>query len=234
MAVHVFGIPCDVLQIEAIAKRHNLKVIYDGAHAFGVQYLGRSLLSYGDISTCSFHSTKLFHTVEGGCIVARDTNISSNIELLKRFGHEGDTHFQLGINGKASELHAAMGLCNLKYIKNIIRLREKIVKQYDRLLIKHIQRPLIPVGVTYNYGHYPVVFKDEKETLAVIKVLNGRNIFPRRYFYPSLNTLSYLPDRQPCPVSEDIASRIVCLPLYPGLSDQNVRIICKLIINELT
>lgn len=229
MAVHVFGNACDIERIEAIAKKHNLKVIYDGAHAFGASYKGRSLLDYGDISTCSLHSTKLFHTIEGGAVITRDAKTSSRIELLKRFGHNGDDHFSLGINAKASEFQAAMGLCNLKYIDDIIAERKRLSELYDSQLGALARKLVLQPGSKYNYGYYPVVFGDEKQLLDAVTRLNKENIFPRRYFYPSLNTLPYLQKRTVCPNSEDLATRIVCLPLYVGLEDDIINKICEIL-----
>ena len=228
LAVHVFGFPCDVEKIELIAKKHDLKVIYDAAHAFGVVYKGRSLLSYGDISTCSFHATKLFHTIEGGAIVVKDDSVNSNTDVIKRFGHEGDDHIMLGLNAKASEFQAAMGLTNLKHIDEILDKRKKICDLYDTLLKGVITIPSPKGDVGRNYAYYPVLFKDEKTTLAAIRVLNANNIYPRRYFYPSLNKIDYI-NGGSCKVSEDIASRILCLPLYPDLSHENVKKISELI-----
>ena len=125
MAVHVFGYACDVEKIQAIADKHKLKVIYDGAHAFGSRYKNQSLLSYGDVSTLSFHATKLFHTVEGGACIVKDKDVSNKLELMKKFGHLGDEHLTLGINGKASEFHAAMGIANFPYIDKIIQSRKE-------------------------------------------------------------------------------------------------------------
>lgn len=220
MAVHVFGYACNVEKIEEIAKKHNLKVIYDAAHAFGSKYKGKSLLSYGDISTCSFHATKLFHTVEGGACVVKDKNVSDKLELAKRFGHTGEDHFQLGINAKNSELHAAMGLANFPYIKQIIAERKSISLIYDELLPK-IQKPAQQESLEYNYAYYPVVFENEKQLLKVFEALSKENIFPRRYFYPSLNKLSYISGEN-CPISEDTSTRIACLPLYVGLGEENI------------
>ncbi len=141
LAVHVFGNPCDIDTIDEVARKHNLKVIYDGAHAFGVKYKGKSLLDYGDISICSFHSTKLFHTIEGGAVMPRDKEVSDKLNLIKRFGHYGDNHLRLGINAKASEFQAAMGLCNLKYIESIIKDRGNLVNLYDEQLGDKFQRP---------------------------------------------------------------------------------------------
>lgn len=228
MPVHVFGYACDVDGIEVIAKKHDLNVIYDGAHAFGVEYKGRSLLSYGDITTCSFHATKLFHTIEGGGIVTQDSKISQKLELMKRFGHEGDTHVMLGINAKASEFQAAMGLCNLKYISEGIDKRKAIYELYDELLNPRYVKSRIKGEVKHNYSYYPVVFVDEKTLLTKLNQLNEANIFPRRYFFPSLNTLPYVERRDSCPVAEDISKRIICLPLYADLSHENVIKICEI------
>lgn len=226
MAVHVFGNPCDVEAIEAIAKKHNLKVIYDGAHAFGVTYKGKSLLSYGDISICSFHATKLFHTIEGGCVISRDDAINEKVELLKRFGHTGDEHFSLGINAKANEFQAAMGLCNLPYVARIIEKRKSLHDLYDTRLSASFQTPKIPKDTEYNYGYYPVIFPTKEEALAMQAKLSKKDIFTRRYFYPSLNTLPYIGNSQSCPISEDISERILCLPLYYDLEPTVVNQIC--------
>ena len=228
MAVHVFGYACDVDKIQEIADKHNLRVIYDGAHAFGAKYNGRSLLSYGDVSTCSFHATKLFHTIEGGACIVRDKSVSDKLELQKRFGHNKDDHFMLGINAKQSEFHAAMGLVNLPYIDQIISDRKRMSDLYDSELLGYVGRPQVQDGLEYNYAYYPVVFADESQLLRVFAALNASDIYPRRYFYPSLNKLPYV-DGVSCPVSEDIASRIACLPLYVGLSDEDMKLICKII-----
>ena len=232
MAVHVFGLPCNVEEIESLARQYGLKVIYDGAHAFGARYKGRSLLDYGDISVCSFHATKLFHTVEGGCIITKDRRLARRAELMKHFGHEGDNHQILGINAKATELQAAMGLSYLPYIEQNIAARKQIAGWYDEYLdgekvsqLKH-HPDLEP-----NYAYFPVVFRTEQHLLNVLATLEAQNIFPRRYFYPSLNTLPYLESTQDCPISEDIARRVACLPLYLGLEKRVVLNIAR-VINE--
>lgn len=230
MAVHVFGYACDVEKIEKIAKKHNLKVIYDGAHAFGSLYKKKSLLSYGDISTCSFHATKLFHTVEGGACIIKDKKISDKLELIKKFGHVGDEHFCLGINAKQSEFHAAMGLTILPYIKKIIEERKKNSDLYDKLIFGKLQRPKPQKDLEYNYAYFPVLFKNEAQLIKVFKALKKENIFPRRYFYPSLNELNYVKGES-CPISENIALRIACLPLYVSLEKEAIEKIAK-IINE--
>lgn len=229
LGVHVFGNPCDVESIEKIAQKHNLKVIYDAAHAFGVRYNGKSVYSFGDISTGSFHATKVFHTIEGGCVVLRDNLVSDNLELIKKFGHHGDDHKTLGINAKASEFQAAMGLCNLKYITSNIKKRKALSELYDKLLGKSVERPTLRNGTEHNYAYYPILLQSEKRLLQIVQKLSEANIFPRRYFYPSLNRLPYLEDTQECPVSENVASRILCLPLYPELSEASVRQIANTI-----
>ena len=228
LAVHVFGYACNVDKIQQIANKHNLKVIYDGAHAFGSKYNGRSLLSYGDISTCSFHATKLFHTIEGGACIVRDKAVSEKLDLQKRFGHDKDNHKILGINAKQSEFHAAMGLANFPYIAKIIADRKQASEQYDTLLNGCVVRPKPQVKLSYNYAYYPVVFKNEQELKKVFSALNAQDIFPRRYFYPSLNKISYVQGNE-CPVSQDISSRIACLPLYTDLSNESIARIANII-----
>lgn len=230
MPVHVFGIPCDVDKIEAIAKKHSLKVIYDAAHAFGVRYKGKPLLSYGDVAVCSFHATKLFHTIEGGAIFTRDEAAHKALGLMKRFGHYGDEHFMLGINAKSSEFQAAMGLCNLKHADRVIKGRKAVFRKYDSLLKGRVRRPAIRGGTVYNYSYYPVILESEERLMDVTERLKAKNIFPRRYFYPSLNKLPYLEKQQACPVSEDIADRILCLPMYPDLEDEIISKIAEVLI----
>lgn len=233
MPVHVFGYACDVEAIEKIANKYSLYVIYDAAHVFGTQYKGRSLLDYGDISTCSFHATKLFHTVEGGACIAKDSEISKKIDLIKRFGHQMDDHIRLGINAKNSEIHAAMGIINLKYVQKNIEERKHISYLYDGFLQNYVGRPKSQTDLIYNYSYYPVIFETEKQLLNVFSALKNENVFPRRYFYPSLNNLPYLKYAVSCHVSEDISSRIACLPLYNRLGDADVENISRIIVKAL-
>ncbi len=230
LATHVFGNPCDVEAIEVIARKHNLRVIYDAAHAFGSIYKGASLLSYGDVATCSFHATKLFHTVEGGAVVTPSSEILKTLAEMRNFGHTSLTTFSgVGINGKNSEFHAAMGLCNLPHVDAIIADRRRVADRYkSNLAGAAIRYQMLAEGLTYNYAYFPVVFESEEVLSAVQQYLNLHNVFPRRYFYPSLNELPYVAQGS-CPVSEDISRRIMCLPLYPGLTDVEVDMICRLI-----
>ncbi|MEO7975764.1 DegT/DnrJ/EryC1/StrS family aminotransferase [Flavobacterium sp.] len=219
LATHVFGNPCNVIAIEAIAKKHNLKVIYDAAHCFGVKYNDKSIFDYGDVSTCSFHATKLFHTGEGGAMFAKNKDLQHQLFYSHNFGHNGPLAFHgLGINGKMSELQAAMGLAVLPYIDTIINERKKVVDYYnDKLDFSKIQGLKIRANTVWNYSYYPVIFENEEQLLLVQKALNENQIFPRRYFYPSLNTIEYT-NGLAMPISESIASRILCLPLYVNLS----------------
>lgn len=233
LAVHVFGRPCDVEKIEAIAERHGLKVIYDAAHAFGVKYKGKSLLQRGDVSICSFHATKVFHTIEGGGIVAKTKALNDVIDLEKRFGHTGDEHFTLGINAKGSEFHAAMGLSNLKYFTDIVAARRKIYTLYNRLLTDRFGPQYMPPDTEYNFAYYPLVLETESQLKKVVQSLASHNIFPRRYFYPSLNKLPYINNTQTCLVSEDIAKRIICLPMFVGLKDEEIKTITRIILESV-
>ncbi len=235
LATHVYGNPCDVEKIEEIAKKHNLKVIYDAAHAFGVKYKNRSLLSYGDLSTCSFHATKVFHTTEGGALISNHPELDRKLALLRAFGHQGDEHYlYAGINGKNSEFHAAMGLCNLPHVPEIISARKEIFDAYDSILNWDILfKPVMHPEIEYNYAYYPVVFPSEEVMKNVMEALRVEDIIPRRYFYPSLNTLSFMPRQIACPVSEDIAVRVLSLPLYVGLPYSDVERISNIINSHL-
>ena len=230
LATHVYGYPCDVIAIEEIARRHNLKVIYDGAHAFGVRVYGRSLLSYGDLSTCSFHATKLFHTVEGGAIIMKDAELAQKIWLYKSFGHIGDDYFTLGINGKNSEFHAAMGLCNLPRVPGFIEQRRKIAELYtEKLSGVALYYPKAREStMEYNYAYFPVVFESEEIMLKAKDLLASNEVNTRRYFFPSLNKLPYHTGAD-CPISEDISRRVLSLPFYQELQADDVRRIAALI-----
>ncbi|MFN4145742.1 MAG: DegT/DnrJ/EryC1/StrS family aminotransferase [Runella sp.] len=234
LATHVYGNACDVKAIERIAGKYQLTVIYDGAHAFGAKLFGKSLLSYGDFSTCSFHATKLFHTVEGGLITTNSAQWHEKLHLMRAFGHRGDDYYFVGINGKNSELHAAMGVCNLPFVPKIIDARKQICDLYDKLLNwTYLQRPSWAVGLERNYAYYPVVFDSEKKLLEVLSALKIDEIIPRRYFYPSLNTLPFVKNTTSCPVSEDIALRVACLPLHAELSLSDVERIATTINKNL-
>lgn len=235
LATHVYGNPCDVEAIDVIAKKHNLKVVYDAAHAFGVTYKNKSLLSFGDISTCSFHATKVFHTIEGGGLISNHPELNEKLTLLRAFGHRGDeSYYFAGINGKNSEFHAAMGLCNLPHVGEIIEMRKEISELYNSLLNWDIlSKPVLNPDIEYNYAYYPVVFPNEAIMKKVMADLAVNEIIPRRYFHPSLNTLEFMPKHFSCPVSESISSRVLSLPLYTDLPLQDVERISSIINQSL-
>lgn len=237
LATHVYGYPCDVDEIEAVAEKHRLKVIYDAAHCFNVKLNGHSLLHYGDASILSFHATKLFHTGEGGAVICRDDAVSKRVHLMKKFGHIGeDDYFEIGTNAKMSELHAAMGLCVLPKANEIIARRREISGWYDDYLAgQDLQRPLLRPGLEYNYSYYPVVFRSHQTMLRVRQALIDNGIMPRRYFFPSLNTLPFLQQAgfHSCPISESLAMRVLSLPLYFELEKMQVEKIARVIARSI-
>ncbi|QLC67493.1 DegT/DnrJ/EryC1/StrS family aminotransferase [Flavobacterium sp. LPB0248] len=234
LATHVFGNPCNVVDIELIAKKYNLKVIYDAAHCFGVEFNNKSIFDYGDVSTCSFHATKLFHTGEGGAMFTNDADLRDKLFYSHNFGHNGTLAFHgLGINGKISELQAALGLAVFPYMNKILRERKKIVEFYnDNLDFSKLQCLKLRENTNWNYSYYPIIFDTEEQLLKVQKELNRNQIFPRRYFYPSLNTIEYTRGSE-MPISESISSRIMCLPLYVELQLQQLEKIVVLINSSL-
>lgn len=234
LATHVYGNPCNVEAIEEIAARRGLKVIYDAAHCFGVKYKGRSILNWGDVSTLSFHATKLFHTGEGGAIVCKDAALASRIFYHHNFGHNGpEEFFGLGVNGKISELNAAMGLAVFDHIEEVIAARRTAFETYLSLLPKDEVRLLdLREQTEWNYSYLPVVFSDQDSLHRVMKALNAKSIFPRRYFYPSLNRLPYLTDKS-LPVAEDISARVMCLPFSAAISGEEIRSISSILIENV-
>lgn len=232
LATHVYGNPCDVVAIEKIAEKFNLKVIYDGAHAFGVQINGKSIFEYGDISTCSLHATKLYHSVEGGLVCTNNPELLKKLAYIRNFGFNGPESFaELGINGKNSEFHAAMGLVNLDYISAIHIGRKAITERYDEKLKNHkSRRPLWHKNSENNHAYYPIVFNSEEDMLKAMNALKAGEIYTRRYFYPSLaNTLPYL-EPQDFEITDKVAKCVLCLPLYPDLSLEEVDLICRLLL----
>jgi dTDP-4-amino-4,6-dideoxygalactose transaminase len=230
LATHVFGNPCNIEAIEAIANKHNLKVIYDAAHCFGVTYKGKSIFEYGDVSTCSFHATKLFHTGEGGALFTKDPELYHKCFYSHNFGHNGPLAFYgLGINGKISELQAAMGLAVLPYMDLIFSERKTAVEYYNEHLDWSKLTPLlIREQTNWNFSYFPVLFDTEEALIQTQKKLNNLQIFPRRYFYPSLNNICYVESKK-LEVSEGVASRIICLPLYYGMLKENLETIVNTI-----
>ncbi|MBS9726305.1 DegT/DnrJ/EryC1/StrS family aminotransferase [Stutzerimonas stutzeri] len=218
VATHVFGNPCDVERIEQIARKHNLKVVYDGAHAFGVLHKGRSVYNWGDISTLSFHATKLFHTIEGGAIVTNDDELAARVRLLCNFGIvDTDQIDGIGINAKLNEFSAAMGMCVLDDIEMILDCRAEIGQRYERRLGEHFELQRPQPDSRCNYSYFPVALADESQLLRCRGQLNANGINPRRYFYPSLDTLEHLQPQVPQTRSRALSRKVLCLPIYPGL-----------------
>lgn len=232
LATHVYGNPCDVEKIEQIAKKHDLKVIYDAAHAFGVEVNGKSIFEYGDISTCSLHATKLYHSVEGGFVVTQNSGILKKLASIRNFGISGfDTFDELGLNGKNSEFHAAMGLANLKYIDDIIKKRLALTQRYDDQL-KNLKayRPKWHQDSENKGAYYPLVFKSEELMVKIVEQLKANEIGTRRYFYPSLaSALPYL-EPKALKITDEVSKNVLCLPLFYDLTFEEVDLICRLIL----
>lgn len=232
LATHVYGNPCDVKTIQAIARKHKLKVIYDAAHAFGVSLNDKSVFEYGDVSTCSLHATKLYHSIEGGLIITEDAEMLKKLAHIRNFGFNGPEAFcELGINGKNSEFHAAMGLVNLGHLENIYAKRQLLTEQYDEGLKNlRVRKPVWHKDATLNYAYYPVIFESEEALLKANKMLLSKEIVARRYFYPSLaQSLPYVA-KADMPITDDIAKRVLCLPLYVDLTVEEINLICRILL----
>lgn len=239
LPVHVYGIPCDNVAIDQIAKAKGLKVIYDAAHAFGVMHNGESILNWGDASTLSFHATKVFHTFEGGAIVTQDVAIKRQIEQLRNFGitTNGDV-ISLGTNAKMNEMQAAMGLVLLKHTQTIKSLRKKWHDLYNEQLkdIPSIKLMNIPADLDYNYAYFPILvnrdFPISRDQLY--DRFTQANIFPRKYFYPLITDFSLykgyrIISKHKIPNARRVADSVICLPLYPDLTESDVNRICDVI-----
>lgn len=234
LATHVFGNPCDIDAIQAIADKHRLKVIYDAAHCFGSTYKGKSVFAYGDVSTTSFHATKLFHTIEGGAVFSNNTDIHYRMGKMRNFGHDGPEHFNgVGINGKNSEFHAAMGLVNFKYIDNLIKKRKEQFIVYKELFYdRGIRLQKKQVDAETNGSYFAIIMDHEEQLMIVKNRLEKNDIFPRRYFYPCLNHLEYVISKN-LPHVEHVASSILCLPMYFDLTREKQEQIVKIILDAL-
>ncbi|MBE6600271.1 MAG: DegT/DnrJ/EryC1/StrS family aminotransferase [Ruminococcaceae bacterium] len=237
LAVHVYGNICDVEAIEKIAKKHSLRVIYDAAHAFGVEYRGRGICTYGDISMLSFHATKVFHTIEGGALCYNDASLTPEIVKQRGFGLNGEEIDCFGTNGKMNEFCAAMGLCNLRHIDDEIKSRGEAYELYEKLLSGVNGLTLLPLrdGIKQNFAYYPVlfdkaVFGKSRDEVAALLAENG--VVARKYFYPLVSSnkefsedLSYLTPR-----AEEFSKNVLCLPMYAHLGAADIERICKIIL----
>ena len=232
--VHVFGNACEVEEIDAIAKRNNLKVIYDAAHAFGVKYKGKSILNYGDISTLSFHATKIFHTIEGGALIINDDSLLEKVRYLINFGIKNKEEIpELGTNAKMNEFEAAMGLCVLDDMQDLHAKRGMICELYKKELEGIVKFQKQNEDSIQNYSYFPIILRSEEQLKKLENALNLKDIFPRRYFYPSLDTLCYIRPKQFLSNSRDISCKVLCLPMYPELKEEDQRSIIETIINNI-
>ena len=223
MPVHVFGNICDVDEIDVLAKRNKLKVIYDAAHAFGVQYKGKSIFDYGDVSATSFHATKMLNTAEGGACITTDRNTFEELRRIRFFGFDEEKDVVTdGFNGKMTEVHAAIGLANLKLMDAALEDRRQKYALYKEGLSASGKLSFQKITHACNYSYFPVLFQSERQLLECEKKLNEQHYYPRRYFYPSLNTCRNIIPYIAMPVSESIASRILCLPLYYTLDVKHI------------
>ena len=242
MPVHVYGRPCDVENIQKIADTYGLKVIYDAAHAFGVNYKGKSLLKHGDLSALSFHATKVFNTFEGGAIICPDAKTKKRIDDLKNFGYSGeDNIIAPGINAKMNELQAAFGLLQLKHIDKAIDRRREIDAQYREKLssIPGVKCPTLPADTIYNHAYFPILIKKEYPLSRdeLNDKLRQQWIFSRRYFYPLVTKFSMyrgLPSAAPSnlPISMEVADQVLCLPIYPALENESIARIVSIIMEN--
>lgn len=233
LATHVYGNPCDVVLIDEIAQKYNLKVIYDAAHAFGVKVGEKSIFEYGDISICSLHATKLYHSIEGGIIVVKNSDLHKKLASIRNFGFETVESFsELGINAKNSEFHSAMGLVNLDYIDKITKSRERIYNRYnENLKTLKVRRPKWHKFSKNNYAYYPIIFENERQLYNTMMYLKRHEIYTRRYFYPSLATSLPYVETKKLVVTDNISKKILCLPFYTDLSIEEIDMICRLIID---
>lgn len=239
LGVHVYGFPCDVKGIDEIAKKHNLKVIYDAAHAFSTEIDGVGIGNFGDITMFSFHATKLFNTIEGGCLTYKDENLTKKIYNLRNFGIQNEEVVEdIGINGKMNEFQAAWGLLNLKQYKKEQERRKEIKAIYDNGLenVKGIRIPKMPLNVTNSYQYYPLVIEDEfgKSRDEIYDMFKKQNIYTRKYFYPAChdydcykNDITVKTAR--LRTTNDLKHRVLCLPFYGSLDKKIAARICEVI-----
>lgn len=231
LATHVYGNPCDIDAIQAIATKYNLRVIYDAAHCFGTKYKNKSVYDYGDISTTSFHATKLFHSIEGGAVFTKDPDLLKKMAFMRNFGYNGpDSFTELGINGKNCEFHAAMGLCNLKYADEILKKRKVLSLYYlEKLSELKASYPKHNADFNSNYAYFPVLFENRELMYKCLSALEADKIYCRRYFYPSLASLPYV-QKMALPVCDSVVERIICLPLYHTLTFADLDLITRVIL----
>lgn len=236
LATHVYGYPCNVEKIGRIAKKHKLKVIYDAAHAFGVEVNGKTIGNYGDISMFSFHATKVFNTIEGGALVYGNSALKQKFNRIKDFGiMNAEEIGSVGLNAKMNEFCAAMGLLNLKDVKKNISNRKKAVLLYYKMLSKvpGVVLAGLREDVKYNYSYMPILIDEKKFGMnrnQLYDKLVERNIFARKYFYPLISNINTYKDfKADVPVANYVSDRILCLPLFGHITEKNVNDVCEAI-----
>ncbi len=231
LAVHVFSAPCNTTKITEIANKHNLQLIFDAAHAIAVKHNGKSLLKYGKISTLSFHATKMLNTAEGGACITNDEQLANKLRQLRYFGFNEEKEIvDTGINAKMSEISAALGLVNLAHLDTIRNKRRIAYESYRNHLAKipFIQFQRYQAD-EYNYSYLPILLESEERLKCVMSALEKYNVCARRYFYPALHTLAHFKQNNSLPIAEKVADRILCLPLYDALTEDEIQKICNII-----
>lgn len=238
LPIHVYGNICDVKEIDRIAKKHNLKVIYDAAHTFGVTVDGENIANFGDLSMFSFHATKVFNTIEGGALTYRNADYTNKLKALKNFGISApDTVDYIGTNAKMNEFQAAMGLCNLKIVDQQIEKRKSVVERYNENLknIPGFKLPIAQEGIKSNYAYFPVLFDNQELSRdGVYKALRRKEVYARKYFYPLTNDFKIYKGKfnmNDTPIAKSISEKILTLPLYAELEIEDVDKICRIILN---
>ena len=240
MPVHVYGKPCDTERIQEIADKYGLKVIYDAAHAFGVEVNGKSVLNAGDMSTLSFHATKVYNTIEGGALICHDEKTKKRIDYLKNFGFAGETEIVApGINGKMDEVRSAYGLLNLKQVDAAIESRRQVAVKYREALkdVEGISFMEDMPGVRHNYSYFPIFVDAEKYGMTRDELyfkMKEQNVLGRRYFYPLISEFSTYRGLESAradnlPIAHKIANSVICLPMYFGLVEENLECIIEII-----
>jgi len=229
LAVHVYSNPCDIESIERIAKKHNLRTIYDGAHAFGAVYKGKSVFGFGDISMASFNATKAFHTIEGGALFTNNEDMVTEIRKLAYFGMDEAKNIvqQYGTNAKLIEFCAAMGLVNLKYFEEAVARKKELYFRYKERLGANKKISYQSISDTINYSYMPIILESSEYKNVIISTLRDHEVYPREYFSPSLETV--FKNQITCPIASDISNRILCLPMSDYLTSEQVDRICDII-----
>lgn len=234
--IHVYGNICNIEEIEKIARKYNLRVIYDAAHAFGEKYKNNGIMNYGDISIMSFHATKVFHTIEGGALSYKDNILKNKIELLRDFGIKDEETVELvGTNAKMNEFCAAMGLCNLRHIDDEIKKRKKVVELYREILfdVPGISLKKEEKNCESNYAYFPILIDEKKYGHTrdeMQEYLKEKNVYSRKYFYPLTNQYSCIKEKRyvgKTPIAEYVAERVLSLPLFADMTEKEVKMICE-------